>query len=140
MVEFVCIGSKMSKSIQMKNIFTVIINIIIAFITCFCTRGIDEWFVALLFVFCTKFFWFLIFTLICKINLKNIKRMTKYIWGSWLEIKDQKLIFWFESVDQNQVGIKAVTLNMDHWLWTPDSFQKFQNTIFFKISKIPFMG
>ena len=28
---------------------------------------------------------------------------------------------------------------MDHWLWTPDLFQKFQNTIFFKISKIPFM-
>ena len=24
--------------------------------------------------------------------------------------------------------------------WTEDSFQKFQNTTFFKISKIPFMG
>ena len=31
-------------------------------------------------------------------------------------------------------------LVMDHWLWTPCSSQKFQNAIFFKISKIPFMG
>ena len=29
---------------------------------------------------------------------------------------------------------------MDHWLWTPCLSQKFQNAIFFKISKIPFLG
>ena len=29
---------------------------------------------------------------------------------------------------------------MDHWLWIPHSFEKFQNAIFFKTLKFPFMG
>ena len=33
-----------------------------------------------------------------------------------------------------------ITLLMDHWLWTVQSLEKFQNAIFYKISKIPFMG
>ena len=33
-----------------------------------------------------------------------------------------------------------VYIRMDHWLWIPHSFEKFENANFFKISKIPFYG
>ena len=36
--------------------------------------------------------------------------------------------------------VSEIDQSMDHWLWIPHSFEKFQNAIFFKISKIPFMG
>ena len=29
---------------------------------------------------------------------------------------------------------------MDHWLWMVQPFEKLQNAIFFKLSKIPLMG
>ena len=36
--------------------------------------------------------------------------------------------------------VSSAYLVMNPWLWIPQSFEKFQNAIFFKISKIPFMG
>ena len=39
-----------------------------------------------------------------------------------------------------QKQAKYVRLTMDHWRWIPHSFEKFQNAIFFKISKNSFYG
>ena len=52
----------------------------------------------------------------------------KFLSGKFLKSGIEKFIF------------VQVTYSMDHWLWTVHSFEKFQNAIFFKISKNPFKG
>ena len=42
--------------------------------------------------------------------------------------------------DIDNLNLKKVIYSMDHWLWMEDSFENFQNAIFLKISKIPFIG
>ena len=47
---------------------------------------------------------------------------------------------YLNSISLEKSVYPCIYLSMDDWLWIPQSFEKFQNAIFFMISKIPFMG
>ena len=53
---------------------------------------------------------------------------------------DSYLVYFTNKITQKKFPVPFVYYNKEHWLWTEESFKKFQNAISLKISKIPSIG